>query len=154
MADFPLIEALESLRIVTCPECAAIHAIPGSLFLTAKSDQKPIHCPNGHAWTPTPFTENEVYTNSRRMNELQDDVVDARTKLQAAMRRIEVLTPLAEPTPKEFLRRSRLIAEKAEQGPNGRVLCPFCGNAKSQLYLAEHIRRRHKGELIEAPKTL
>ena len=119
--------------LVNCGQCGCLFAVPAAL---AGGE---LHCPHGHAFTPAPWDELEA---CGKIVKLQTALADVRVRLEAAKARIEALTPLAEPTAGELRRRSRLLAEHAEDAGRGCALCPYCGASKGRGRLPEHIRRR------------
>jgi hypothetical protein len=134
-------DAIESLRLVHCGHCGCLYAVPAGMAQAGQT----IHCPHGHAWAPEPAGLDAA----AMILNLQGALADARCRLEAARLRIEALTPLAEPSLTELRRRSRLLAEHAEDAGQGRALCPFCGSPKWRERLAEHVRRRHRQLLVE-----
>jgi len=155
MAGVSIFEVVDGLRLVNCGQCACLYAVPVAVFLQAAKDQKAIHCPHGHTWTPASPDAESSSNVSQTIYELSRALMETATKFEAAKRRIDELTPLAgTPSLKELRRRSHILAERAEGVEAGRALCPYCGQKKYRNSLAEHIRRQHKQLLIENPVNI
>lgn len=149
-SPLPPFDASQRLRVLACPQCGVVFAMPVTLHLERVAASGTVHCPNGHAHQPA--RESAATPDLLRANiALLLEAQQLRHELDAALRR--PTSPPADPLgvldKRELRRRSRIEAERAEQGAYGRRICRFCGCLKAGGKLAEHIRRQHPGLLAE-----
>ena len=140
------------IRLVTCPTCAMVHAVPADLHLVASRDQRAIYCPAGHEWTPLAPDAQAVSNTVAMILETRSKMAQVRVENELLRRRLAELTPTGKA---ELKRRSFVLAENAPPGRGPETaMCPYCGRSKRRGRLAEHLRRQHGDEIEKGGEVL
>jgi hypothetical protein len=148
------IEAPTRYRLVTCPTCAAVFAVPMDVYLQRLADPKKrgvVHCFDGH---PVPLV-NTIVEKTDALAAAAAMVVELRQARYDADRLRAILAtvprlPSKPPTPAEIERRIRHVVNRARNTDFGKVVCRFCELAsRTASSLKAHVKAVHLKEITE-----
>lgn len=136
-------------------ECEMCQGGGGPLVMLA-SGGAPIFCSHGSPWKPMPDASGRAINAEQTALEMASMAAETLAKLRAALartsalgRRLAEYEKGGEVSPKEILRRARVLADRAPgaRGSAGKAICPVCGNRRGRFALVSHLRRCHAAEL-------
>jgi hypothetical protein len=147
------VDAMNRLRIASCPDCGIVFALPMDLWLSRTNASAQIFCPSGHAIALHPKTEapaSMLLLQVQMLAEIRQDKNEI-DRLKNTLARMPQL-PVMPMTEAEVLRRVKFIANRARRTGVGRPICRFCeSHSATDTGLTKHLKRNHLREVIDLP---
>jgi hypothetical protein len=143
------IDVLNRLRVVGCPTCAILFALPLEIYLRRMTEKGNIFCPNGHVALLTPESETpeelailqvEMVAEIRQLKHDADQLRNTLGRMPHA--------PEGPISDEELERRIKYLVNRAKTTAYGRLACRFCESvSKHGPGLKRHLKRLHRDEI-------